>query len=88
MLAMYTRRLALPARSFFLFGPRGTGKTTWLRACLPLVRTERATAARIDLLETLGFHELRARIAYSGCGGDMAYYRTPSGSEVDFIWTR
>jgi predicted AAA+ superfamily ATPase len=40
------------------------------------------------LLETLVFHELRAQIAYSGCGGEMAYYRTPSGSEVDFIWTR
>lgn len=28
---MYTRRLRRPDRSFFLFGPRGTGKTTWLR---------------------------------------------------------
>ncbi len=32
---MFTRRLALPDRSFFLLGPRGTGKTTWLRAALP-----------------------------------------------------
>lgn len=40
------------------------------------------------LLETLVFHELRAQIAYSGCGGELAYYRTASGSEVDFIWTR
>ncbi len=31
MMAMYTRHLGLPERSFFLFGPRGTGKTTWLR---------------------------------------------------------
>jgi predicted AAA+ superfamily ATPase len=31
MMAMYTRGLGLPERSFFLFGPRGTGKTTWLR---------------------------------------------------------
>ena len=38
MPAMYTRRLQLPARSFLLFGPRGTGKTTWLRACLPQAR--------------------------------------------------
>src|SRR4051812_29080410 len=30
MLAMYTRRLQAPNRSFFLFGPRATGKTTWL----------------------------------------------------------
>jgi predicted AAA+ superfamily ATPase len=35
MLAMYARRLELPERSFFLFGPRGTGKTTWLRTVLP-----------------------------------------------------
>lgn len=32
---MYTRRLAPPDRSFFLFGPRGTGKTTWLRQAFP-----------------------------------------------------
>ena len=28
---VYTRSLKLPNYSFFLFGPRGTGKTTWLR---------------------------------------------------------
>ena len=32
---MYTRRLGVPDRSFFLFGPRATGKTTWLRQRLP-----------------------------------------------------
>ncbi|TMA55652.1 MAG: hypothetical protein E6J75_11470, partial [Deltaproteobacteria bacterium] len=32
---MFPRDLALPGRSFFLFGPRGTGKTTWLRTVLP-----------------------------------------------------
>jgi predicted AAA+ superfamily ATPase len=31
---MYTRRLKLPPHSFLLLGPRGTGKTTWLRAVL------------------------------------------------------
>src|SRR2546426_8284761 len=35
MLAMFPRQLRLPDRSFFLFGPRGTGKTTWLRQVLP-----------------------------------------------------
>ena len=40
---MYTRLLAPPERSFFLFGPRGTGKTTWLRQRL-------ASAHWIDLL--------------------------------------
>lgn len=32
---MFPRRLELPSSSFFLFGPRGTGKTTWLRSVLP-----------------------------------------------------
>ena len=34
MITMYTRLLPLPQHSFFLFGPRGTGKTTWLRMVL------------------------------------------------------
>ncbi|MEZ6037644.1 MAG: DUF4143 domain-containing protein [Planctomycetota bacterium] len=32
---MYRRQLELPPASFFLFGPRATGKTTWLRQVLP-----------------------------------------------------
>lgn len=32
---MYARSLTVPDHSFFLFGPRGTGKTTWLRHELP-----------------------------------------------------
>lgn len=28
---MYTRDLAPPKQAFFLFGPRGTGKSTWIR---------------------------------------------------------
>ncbi len=31
---MYPRLLSLPERSFFLFGPRGTGKSVWLRQVL------------------------------------------------------
>jgi len=45
MMVMYARRLELPSRSFFLFGPRGTGKTTWLNLVLP-------QAVRFDLLRT------------------------------------
>lgn len=37
------RFLILPGGSFFLFGPRGTGKTTWLRSVLP-------NALAVDLL--------------------------------------
>ena len=35
MLTMFPRCLDIPSRSFFLFGPRGTGKTTWLGLKLP-----------------------------------------------------
>ena len=38
------RTLTAPRSSFFLFGPRGTGKTTW-------VRHEYPDAHRIDLLD-------------------------------------
>lgn len=49
----------------------------------PLDSVERGT-----LLETLVFHELRAHVAYSDRGGTLSYFRTPSGTEVDFVWTR
>jgi GTPase SAR1 family protein len=41
---MYTRTLTPPEYSFFLFGPRSTGKTTWLRSVL-------SESARINLLD-------------------------------------
>ncbi|HUP51604.1 MAG TPA: AAA family ATPase, partial [Longimicrobiales bacterium] len=41
---MYPRLLEAPAGSFFLFGPRGTGKSTLLRGMFP-------RAHRIDLLD-------------------------------------
>ncbi len=40
-------------RSFFLFGPRGTGKTTWVQRTFP-------KAVRIDLLEARLFNDLLA----------------------------
>jgi uncharacterized protein len=46
------------------------------------------SAERGPLLETLILHELRAHQNVAGCGGDLAYWRTPSGTEVDFVWTR
>jgi len=45
------RLLRCPDRSFFLFGPRGTGKSTWLRQVLP-------GAVRFDLLDTSLYLEL------------------------------
>jgi len=40
------------------------------------------------MLETWLFHELSAYIHYHACGGELSYWRTPSGSEVDFIWQK
>lgn len=45
------RLLQKPDRSFFLFGPRGTGKSTWLREVLP-------DAFRLDLLDASLFLDL------------------------------
>ena len=42
---MYTRLLPTPTRSIFLFGPRGTGKSTWIRDRFP-------DAVTYDLLDT------------------------------------
>ncbi len=67
---------------FYLFDC-GIARALSRRLREPLESTERGA-----LLETLVFHELRAQIAYAGCGGELSYYRTPSGSEVDFIWLR
>lgn len=49
-------RLLHPAqgKSLFLFGPRGTGKTTWVKEHFP-------KAIRIDLLESKTYTELLAR---------------------------
>lgn len=59
-----------------------------VRALAGRLREPLESAERGALLETLVFHELRALIAYAGCGGELSYYRTPSGSEADFIWSR
>jgi len=48
------RFLPIPAGSFFLFGPRGTGKSTWLRHRLP-------GALFVDLLKPDVFRQLSAR---------------------------
>jgi uncharacterized protein len=40
------------------------------------------------LLETLILHELRAALSYQNCGGELYYWRSSGGAEVDFIWTR
>ena len=49
-----TRLLKVPDRSFFLFGPRGVGKTSWLRQVL-------SDAAFFDLLDSFLYLELSQR---------------------------
>jgi len=50
---MYSRLLKIPVnKSFFLFGPRGTGKTTWVKHTFP-------KAIYLDLLETEILNDLR-----------------------------
>lgn len=46
---MYARLLPLPNQSFFLFGPRGTGKSMWLSHMLP------DAALNIDLLRSSAY---------------------------------
>jgi len=51
---MYSRIIKAPkAKSFFLFGPRGTGKTTWVKTVFP-------KALYLDLLESELFVDLLA----------------------------
>lgn len=59
-----------------------------VRALAQRLREPLDGAERGTLLETLVFQELRAHMAYTGCGGTLSYYRTPSGTEVDFVWSR
>ena len=67
---------------FYLFDP-GVARALASRIREPLEGAERG-----PLLETWVLHELRAAIAVQNLGGELHYWRTPSGSEVDFIWTR
>jgi predicted AAA+ superfamily ATPase len=48
------RFIRFPKQSFFLFGPRGSGKSTWLRQCYP-------DALYLDLLSPDVFREFAAR---------------------------
>ena len=61
------RFLTVPRGSFFLFVPRGTGKTTWLREALP-------DALVVDLLRAEEYRR------FGGAGrGPVALASTGSG---------
>ena len=55
MSTLFPRLLVPPKQSFSLFGPRGTGKSTW-------VRTQFPAAHRIDLLDQELYHSYLVRI--------------------------
>jgi predicted AAA+ superfamily ATPase len=67
---------------FYLFDP-GVARALAGRLREPLDGLERGF-----LLETWVLHELRAAQAMQNVGGDLCYWATPSGGEVDFVWTR
>ncbi len=67
----------------FYFFDTGVVRALGRRLREPIESDERG-----KLLETLVFHELRAQVSYAAIGGELGYWRTPSGSEVDFIWSR
>jgi uncharacterized protein len=67
----YPRLLTAPRGSFFLFGPRGTGKSTWLRGTFPEAHT-------VDLLDEALYQSYLADI-----GGFAAELRAlPAGTMV------
>ena len=53
---MYSRLLDLPKKSFFLFGPRGTGKSVWLSQHLS------HAALSINLLRSSELFEIAVKI--------------------------
>jgi predicted AAA+ superfamily ATPase len=67
---------------FYVFDP-GVARALAGRLREPLEGLERGF-----LLETWVLHELRAAVAFQNLGGELRYWRTPAGSEVDFVWTR
>jgi len=56
----YKRLFSPPQQSFFLFGPKGTGKTYWIKKNLP-------DAVCIDLLESETYIDLLARPSLIAC---------------------
>jgi hypothetical protein len=59
------RFFELPRQGCFLFGPRGTGKSTWLRQALPTalwldLRLSAESAPRVLAYEEIPWHRSRS----------------------------
>lgn len=95
----YPRILKAPKESFFLFGLRGVGKSTWARERFPdavrfdllesyvqlYLREEIQAEERGALLEGWVAGLLRARLAYGGRCDEISYWApAQGGTEVDF----
>lgn len=81
---LHPRFFRLPRTSFFLFGPRGTGKSTWLQQVLP-------DALFVDLLQPEPYRllDLRGlsafRSDYPEATG-MFLYRGRERLRIDGVW--
>ena len=76
-------RIKEVAHPKFYFFDTGVVRSLARRLREPLESMERGA-----LLETYLHHELKAYLHDEDCGGELSYWRTPGGLEVDFIWTR
>jgi predicted AAA+ superfamily ATPase len=72
MAGLYPRMLAPPKGSFFLFGVRGAGKSTWARTRLP-------DAVWFDLLDERRYHDF---LADPGAFGDAVRRLEPGATVV------
>jgi predicted AAA+ superfamily ATPase len=70
-------------RPKFYFFDSGVVRTLSNRIREPLSDLEKG-----PLLETFVLHEIRSAIAYLNNGGEISYWRTPAGVEIDFVWSR
>lgn len=64
------RPLSLPKQSFFLLGPRGTGKSTWLKESLPQAHV-------VDLLD---------ETVYQRCLADPSVFQMEVGAQPPSRW--
>jgi predicted AAA+ superfamily ATPase len=62
LVSMFTRLLPTPHSSFFLFGPRGTGKSTWIRSRLGDAFVVNLLAAEVMLRYERDPAEFRAEV--------------------------